>query len=98
MAERYSITLLAKPPHALMDYNKKLEPTQDSNELFDPTLYRSYMGAIQHAVCGCRINCCFTVRELAKHMVKPNVKHAAVAHHCLQYLLAESGFFREKTD
>ena len=39
MAERYSITLLAKPPHAPMDYNKKLEPTQDSNELFDPTLY-----------------------------------------------------------
>ena len=59
------------------DYNKKLEPTQDSNELFDPTLYRSYVGAIQYAVCGCRIDCCFTVREMAKHMVKPNVKHEA---------------------
>ena len=28
------------------------------------------------------------VRELAKHMVKPNIKHAAAARHCLQYLLA----------
>ena len=49
-----------------------------------------YVGAIQYAVCGCRIDCCFTVRELAKHMVKPNVKHAAAARHCLQYLLARN--------
>ena len=79
MAERYSITLSAKPPHAPMDYNKKLELTQDGDELFDLTLYRSYVGAIQYAVCGCRIDCCLTVRELAKHMVKPNIKHAAAA-------------------
>ena len=88
MAERYNITLSAKPPRTPMDYNKKLEPTQDGDELFDPTLYRSYVGAIQYAVCGCRIDCCFTVRELAKHMVKPNVNHAAAARHCIQYLLA----------
>ena len=67
MAERYNITLSTRPPCMPMDYKQEARAnSQDGDKLFDPTLFRSYVAARLYAVCGCRIGCCFTVRELAK--------------------------------
>ena len=66
----------------------KLVPTQEGDELADPTQFRSIVGAMHYAAHCTQPDVAHSVAELSTHLVKPNSTHMQQARKCLSYLLA----------
>ena len=76
-AERFDIQPTDKPPKTPLPYDKRLEPTQEGDELVDPTLFHAICGSIAYSAIACRIDIALAIHELSKHMVTLNTTHMA---------------------
>ena len=89
MASRYDVALPEgkRAPPVPMSYTCKLEPAEAGEERCESTVFRSIVGALQFASICCRPDIAQSIKELAKHLIDPSMKHYRAARQVVTYLL-----------
>ena len=64
----------------------KPKPSEDSEELTDPKLYRARVGSLIYVMTGTRPDLCYVVTKLSQKMYKPTQADLGAAKHVLRYL------------
>jgi hypothetical protein len=64
----------------------------DGEQLFDPTLFRHVMGALQYTTLITRLDLAYSVNQLCQHMHRPTTVHWTVAKRFLCYLKGSTDY------